>query len=167
MKSNLILVSLIAIFVIGGMGIFLSISNTTPQNPIDYVYDEPNFSVYQTTPSRYYVDDEPNYSEILGKIKSIPEGNAFILKNTYLLEIYEHRSKFSSITTDNDSITLSASGGYTGEKLTIYTFSGLPIRIVYSCWTDEALGSITIESNIMEVLEKSSCEMKLRESIQR
>ncbi len=128
--------------------------------------DEPNFSVYQTTPSRYYVDDEPNYSEILEIIKSIPEGNAFILKNTYLLEIYEHRSKFSSITVDNDSITLSASGGYTAEYLTIYTLLGLPVQITYSCWTDTA-GKLIIESNILEILEKSSCEMKLRESIQR
>ncbi len=125
--------------------------------------DEPNFSVYQTTPSRYYVSDEQIFSEILEKIKLIPEGNAFLLENA---RIFETHSNFSSITVENDFIGLSMGGGFTGETLTIYTVSGLPVRITYSCSTDTA-DYLIIEDNILEVMENSSCLGKLDESTQK
>jgi len=169
-KLYIILASLTVIFVVGGIGIFLSISNTvSSQNPIGSVGDEPSYSKILekikiisknvTTPSHYFVGDEPNYSKILGIIKSIPEGNAFLLNHAEFLKIY---SRFTPIiTVDVDSISIHVGGGYTSETLTVYPlFDDSSIRIVYSCWTDHGT-ELTIESNILEVMEKSSCLGKL------
>jgi|APSaa5957512535_1039671.scaffolds.fasta_scaffold00472_5 hypothetical protein len=135
------------------------------------IIEPPNFSIYQTDPSIHHSGDEPIYSEILRKIKSIPEGKKFMLKHEFG-KINENLDEI--ITVQQDSITLSVGWGFTGEDLTIYTFLGLPSRITYSCWSDEVvvystpdgeitIDGLTIESNILEILETSSCQIKLNE----
>ncbi len=109
-----------------------------------------------TTQSYYYVGDEPSYSKILEIIKSIPEGNAFLLKHES--EFTKTNQNFKpTIGVNVDSISIHIGGGYTGETLSVYPlFDDSTVRVTYSCWTDFG-GGLIIESNILEVMEKSSC----------
>lgn len=103
---------------------------------------------YDTVSSYVGVDNFEDFSEI-NKIQNIPEVKTFLSKN-------ENSALMKGFSSDPISVTIHASGGFTGQYLKIYLFFDQPFGITFGCWSDSGMERKYF-SEIIEHIKNDSC----------